>query len=112
LAGLTPAPVFRAPFAQLFGAATPEGLSYGVESNLQVSALDKAGTFIASAISAPQNRAKAQKAFQDELTKALADGFSAEELAAAKSGYLQSEEVDRSDDENLSSLLAQHLYDG
>ena len=89
-----------------------EGLSYGVGSDFQASALDKAGTFIASAISAPQNHAKVQKAFQEELDKVLANGFSSDELAAAQSGYLQSEEVDRSDDGNLASQLAEHLFDG
>jgi zinc protease len=89
-----------------------EGLSYGVGSDLQASALDRVGTFMASAISAPQNHRKVQKAFGEELDKVLADGFSCEELAAAKSGYLQSEEVDRSDDGNLASQFAEHLFDG
>jgi len=89
-----------------------EGLSYGVGSNLQASSLDKLGTFMANAISAPQNEPKVQKAFQEELARALTDGFTAEELSAAKSGYLQSREVRRSDDGGLASSLAQHLYDG
>lgn len=46
------------------------------------------------------------------MARALADGFSPDELAAAKSGYLQSQEVERSDDDNLASLLADHLFDG
>lgn len=88
-----------------------EGLSYGVGSNLQANALDKVGLFMANAISAPQNEPKVQKAFQEELTRALSDGFSDEELTAAKSGYLQSREVRRSDDDNLAASLAEHLYD-
>jgi zinc protease len=89
-----------------------EGLSYGVGSNLQASSLDKLGTFMANAISAPQNEPKVQKAFQEELARALSDGFSAEELTAAKSGYIQSREVRRSNDTSLSASLAQYLFDG
>ncbi len=89
-----------------------EGLSYGVGSQFQASALDKVGTFTAYAISAPQNQAKVAKAFNEELQRALTSGFTAEELAAAKSGYLQSRLVSRSDDTALSGGWAQRLFDG
>ena len=42
-----------------------------------------------SATAAPQNMEKLEKAIQEELSKALKDGFTAEELAKAKSGILQ-----------------------
>lgn len=37
-----------------------DGLSYGVKSNLRASALDKTGTFMVMAISAPQNHVKSE----------------------------------------------------
>jgi zinc protease len=89
-----------------------EGLSYGVGSQFQSSALDKVSSFNAYAICAPQNEAKVAKAFQEELARALGEGFTAEELAAAKSGYLQSRQVSRSDDGALAGGLAQRMFDG
>ncbi len=88
-----------------------EGLSYGVGSDLEAKALDKFGTFNAFAICAPQNHSKVARAFHEELAKVLSDGFTAEELTAAKSGYLQSLEVDRSDDAFLASALVQHEFE-
>ena len=52
-----------------------EGLSYGVGSQVQASPLDASGSFVAFAIFAPQNRAKLEVAFQEELARVLQDGF-------------------------------------
>ena len=52
-----------------------DGLSYGVNSNLQISSLDKTGMFGAVAIYAPQNAAKLETAFKEELSRVLRDGF-------------------------------------
>jgi len=40
----------------------------------------------------------------------LKDGFTAEEVEAAKKGYLESLRVNRSQDENLSHLLSNYMY--
>ncbi len=87
-----------------------EGLSYGVGSNLSASALDKTGTFTSFAIYAPQNVAKLEAAFKEEIARALKDGFTADEVAAAKSGYLQSRQVNRAQDAGLSRTLASYLF--
>lgn len=87
-----------------------EGLSYGVGSQLQVGALDKAGAFLAYAIYAPQNRDKLEKAFKEELERALKDGFTAEEIAAAKKGWLQSREVSRAQDAELAGKLLGYTF--
>jgi zinc protease len=87
-----------------------EGLSYGVSSDIGANSLDKVGSFNAIAISAPQNEPKVAKAFQDEVSRALSEGFTDAELSAAKSGYLQSLEVELSDDGNLASELTDHLF--
>jgi zinc protease len=87
-----------------------EGLSYGVGSSLNASPLDKNGQFIANAIYAPQNAAKLEAAFKEEIARALKDGFTAEEVATAKSGYLQSRQLSRSQDQELASRLLSNRF--
>jgi zinc protease len=87
-----------------------DGLSYGVSSNLQISSLDKAGMFGATAIYAPQNAAKLEAAFKEELARVLRDGFTQEELDAARGGWLQRRTVDRSQDQPLAGRMATDLY--
>jgi zinc protease len=87
-----------------------DGLSYGVNSQLQVSSLDKEGVFGAQAIYAPQNAAKLEAAFKEELARVLRDGFTQEELDAARTGWLQGRTVARSQDGQLAGRLATDLY--
>jgi zinc protease len=87
-----------------------EGFSYGVNSNLQISSLDKAGMFGAAAIYAPQNAAKLEAAFKEELTRVLRDGFAQEELDAARGGWLQGRTVTRSQDQQLAGRMATDLF--
>jgi len=88
-----------------------EGLSYGIGSGLSADSKEKNGTLRIYAISAPQNVAKVEAACKEELEKAVKDGFTAEEIAAAKSGWLQSRKVDRSEDNALASTLAARDFD-
>ena len=87
-----------------------EGLSYGIGSALSADALDRLGAFRASAISAPQNAARVEAAFKEEVARALKDGFTPEEVAAAKSGYLQSRQVSRAEDRELVGKLATYRF--
>jgi zinc protease len=87
-----------------------EGLSYGVGSQFQASALDKSGSFTAFAIYAPENAAKLEAAFREEIARVLKDGFEAKELEEARSGWLQSRQVSRAQDAALARLLAQDLF--
>jgi zinc protease len=89
-----------------------EGLSYGVGSDLQAGTFDKAGNFTAFAIYAPQNVAKLEAAFKEEIARALKDGFTTEEIAAGKSGWLQAREADRAQDPSLARRLAASAYLG
>ena len=57
-----------------------EGLSYGIGSQFAASPLDKSGSFVAFAIYAPQNVAKLEKAFREEIDRVLKDGFTAQEV--------------------------------
>ncbi|NNE26400.1 MAG: insulinase family protein [Saprospiraceae bacterium] len=86
-----------------------EGLSYGVGSWFSGSSEDDGGSFGAYAISAPENTAKVQVAFQEEIHKVINEGFTEEELEAAKSGWLQSQTVSRSQDGSLMGMLGNNL---
>jgi zinc protease len=89
-----------------------EGLSYGGGSQLLAGDLDRAGAFAVSAIAAPQNLRRVDKAVRDELARALKDGFTATELAGAKSGLMQQRIQNRSDDSVLASGWTSYLYRG
>jgi zinc protease len=87
-----------------------DGLSYGVGSGLNVSSLDDYGRFTATAIYAPQNVDKLEAAFKEEIDKMVKDGFTAEEVVAAKTGYLQSRQVSRAQDNELAVRLNSYLF--
>lgn len=87
-----------------------EGLSYGVGGRFSASAMDENGGFSANAIYNPQNVEKLEAAFKEEIEKAAKDGFTEEELTAAKSGWLQSRKVSRSGDNGVASTLNQYLF--
>ncbi|MGH9369101.1 MAG: M16 family metallopeptidase, partial [Thermoanaerobaculia bacterium] len=87
-----------------------EGLSYGVGSQFAASPLDKSGGFTAYAIYAPENAGRLETAFREEVNRALKDGFTAQEIAEAKKGYLQSRQVSRAQDASLARTLATNLY--
>ncbi len=89
-----------------------DGLSYGVGSSVNAASLDKSGMFMTYAIYAPENVEKLEKAFYEEINKVINEGFTAEELKAAKTGWLQSRSVSRSQDNELSSRLNNYLYLG
>jgi zinc protease len=89
-----------------------EGLSYGVGSQLSASSLDKTGSFVSFAIYAPQNAARLEAAFREEIARMLKDGFTAEEVKSAKSGWLQSRQVSRAQDRELAGRLNSYLYLG
>jgi len=86
-----------------------EGLSYGVGSWFQGSSQDDSGNFGAYAIYAPENRDKVQKAFQEEITKVKTEGFTKEELDAARSGWIQGQVVNRAQDRALLGKLANNM---
>jgi zinc protease len=84
-----------------------EGLSYGVGSNFQTPSEDDGSNFLLYAISAPQNSPKVESSIKDELTRTLRDGFSADEVTAAKKSWLEEQMVGRSQDQLLLTLLMQ-----
>jgi zinc protease len=89
-----------------------DGLSYGGGSQLSGGELDRAGMFGISAIAAPQNLRRVDAAVREELARALKGGFTAAELAGAKSGLLQQRLQNRSDDQVLAAGWTGYLYRG
>jgi zinc protease len=88
-----------------------DGLSYGVGSSLTAKPNEKDGQFEAYAIANPDNVAKVEVAFNEEMARALKDGFSQTEIDADRDGWLQSRTLQRSEDGSLVSLLATRDYD-
>jgi zinc protease len=87
-----------------------EGLSYGVGSMFFASSWEKDGYFGGRAIYAPQNSERLVKAFDEEMTAIADKGFSAQEVADAKSGWLQQRTVSRSNDGELARNLGQRAF--
>ena len=84
-----------------------DGLSYGANAGFSVPTTDDGGRFTASAIAAPQNMPKVEAAFQEELAKALKDGFTADEVEKAKKTWLDDRSVSRTEEASVASLLMQ-----
>ena len=87
-----------------------EGLSYGIQSMLQPSAVDRRTAFYIFAISNPANAGRVHDAIQEELAKLLKDGITEQELEDAKKGYLNEQQVARSNDSRLASTLLAYAY--
>jgi zinc protease len=89
-----------------------EGLSYDVRSVLAWNPHEANTGWQASAIFAPQNRAKVESAFKDEADKAIKTGFTADEIAQAKAGLLNYRRLTRAQDGALAGGLANNEYLG
>src|ERR1700674_4903040 len=87
-----------------------DGLSYTVGLQLTAPSLDDSGSLSGYAIYAPQNRDKLQAAFKEELARALKEGFTNDEVAAAKNGFLQSRKLARAQDGSVTAALASNLF--
>ncbi len=86
-----------------------EGLSYGVFSGFSADALDPRARLTVAAIANPENMPKVVAAIAEEIVRLQKDGVDAEELERARSGYLQQQTVQRTNDRQLARLLAETL---
>jgi zinc protease len=86
-----------------------DGLSYGAGSFMTMNPEDNKATLGAYAICAPQNLAKVEVGFKEELSRMLKDGFTDEEIKSAKSGLLQGKKVSRAQDMELVRTLRGNL---
>jgi len=86
-----------------------EGLSYSVGSFLSADSFDARGVFGVYAIYAPENRARVESAVTEEIRRALADGFTRDEVENAKRGLLESRRISRTQDGSLAGRLLSYL---
>ena len=86
-----------------------EGLSYDVRSSVNWNPREAHSMWNASAIFAPQNGAKVEQAFREELARALRDGFTAQELAEGQRGLLNFRRLSRAQDGGIAATLAGNL---
>jgi len=88
------------------------GLSYDVGTGVGWNQHEPNSMWEGSAIFAPQNLAKVEAAFREEIVRALRDGFTQRELDEAKKGLLSARQLARSQDSNLAAALTSNLYLG
>ncbi len=87
-----------------------EGLSYGVGSFVRANSIDEMGSFTSYAIYNPDNKARLEAAWNDELNKMVTTGFTEEELKQAKGGIIQYRQNSFADDDQLAGRLCNNLY--
>lgn len=83
-----------------------EGWSYGAGSMIGAGTKDNGGVMQVFAILAPENLAKLENGVKEEFQKILTVGFSAEEIAKGKKSWLQSQQVQRTQDQALLGTLS------
>jgi len=89
-----------------------EGLSYGAGTFFSPSAIDANSTIGTYAIFAPQNLARVRTGFSEELDRAVKDGFTEAEVAAAKEGVLQERKLSRTEDARIAGALTTQAFLG
>lgn len=89
-----------------------EGISYGIGSGLSAQSLDSVGTFTTFAIYAPENVVRLENAFREEIERVRKDGFTQQELDAARQGWLQQQLQNRANDNQLVGILAAQYITG
>src|SRR6185369_303731 len=75
-----------------------DGLSYGAGAVFQPSAIDANSSITSYAIFAPENLVRVRNGLAEEFDRAVKDGFTDAEVAAAKQGVLQERTLSRTED--------------
>jgi zinc protease len=88
------------------------GLSYGAMSMFAASPLDARADMMILAIYNPINVDKVVTGVKEELARLLRDGVTTAELDKAKTGYLQQQHNQRTNDIMVSLLLSENLFVG
>jgi zinc protease len=86
-----------------------EGLSYDVYSAMDWGDLDTHTLWFGGAIFAPANADKVERAYREELARALKDGFTEQEVASAKVALLNFRRLARAQDDRLAQALQRNL---
>ena len=87
-----------------------EGLSYSTYTSFNSSAFDEAAAFRVSAIFAPQNRSRVERAIREELERAAREGFAPEEVESGKKALLEARRMARTQDRALANRLGTYLF--
>jgi zinc protease len=86
-----------------------EGLSYDVRSMLQWSNVEPNSMWSASVSFAPQNAARVETAFREEVARAFKEGFTAKELASGQQSLLSFRKLSRAQDGALAAAMVGQL---
>ncbi|MFL6682155.1 MAG: M16 family metallopeptidase [Burkholderiaceae bacterium] len=89
-----------------------DGLSYGVGAGLDASPFEPVGSIGFEAIFAPQNRARVQAGFDEELARFVKDGITPAELAEARQAILAERATARTSDAVVAGNWAAKLDQG
>jgi zinc protease len=89
-----------------------EGLSYSVGTGITAHPIDERTNLTLFAITNPENRDRLVQVIREELELLLKDGVTASELEKAKLGFLQSEQLERTQDSTLATVIAGTLFAG
>lgn len=87
-----------------------EGWSYAAGSSLNLSRIEPRTVFSGWAIGGPENLDNIERGFKEELQRVLDSGFTVQEVENGISGILQSNKVQRADDEKLAQMLQQMMF--
>jgi zinc protease len=88
-----------------------DGLSYDVRSMLAVSAFEPNGSLRLSGIFAPENWEKFETAMNEELQRALTEGFSEQEVADGIQSILNLRQLNRAQDGVLASAWLDYMQE-
>ncbi|MDZ7630030.1 MAG: pitrilysin family protein [Gemmatimonadaceae bacterium] len=88
-----------------------DGLSYGVGTQFSATPGDSAAGLFTFAIYAPQNLDRLQLGFREELDRFVRDGVTAEELDAARTGWLRArQQVYANDNELVGQMISRRRW--
>lgn len=89
-----------------------DGVSYGAGGNVGVDSdpEDKNSSIYVYAIYNPENAAKVQQGFREEIARFIEDGITEEELTNAVNGWVQEQNVSRAKDNELAGTIGNNLY--
>ncbi|MEW4925139.1 pitrilysin family protein [Algibacter sp. 2305UL17-15] len=89
-----------------------DGISYGAGGRVNVDAdpKDAKSSIMVYAIYAPENAAKVQKGFKEEIERFIKEGITEDELKVAVTSWVQGQNVSRAKDNELSNTINNNLY--
>ncbi len=87
-----------------------EGLSYSVYTSFNAGAFYPIAAFRVSAIFAPANQARVERAVREELARAVRGGFGAAEVKSGAKALIEARRLARRSDRALAEQLVDHLY--